>query len=158
MSYEPEHLARWTLPDNYFGAEWPEYYVYFGRHRDSNLLTNINFDVALEAVGGESETVQVVRESHWAVGWVEWIAIHETDTKALQKADEIMAAYYEYPCLNEERLSEAEFEEAHKYWDRMPLQDRIEECREAGVSIFAARHDELQGELFDNIREYVVGA
>lgn len=33
----------------------------------------------LRELGGESETVRVVRESHWAVGWVEWIAIHESD-------------------------------------------------------------------------------
>jgi hypothetical protein len=26
MIYDPEHLQRWTLPDNYFGAEWPNYF------------------------------------------------------------------------------------------------------------------------------------
>ena len=41
----------------------------------------------LEALRGESETVIVVRESHWAVGWVEWIKIHELDTTALAIAD-----------------------------------------------------------------------
>jgi hypothetical protein len=29
-------------------------------------------------------------ESHWLVGWVEWIAIHSIDTTALQAADSAM--------------------------------------------------------------------
>ena len=27
MTYDPEHLQRWTLPPNYFGAEWPDYFL-----------------------------------------------------------------------------------------------------------------------------------
>ena len=43
----------------------------------------------LTALGGETDTVIVVRETHWAVGWVEWIAIHQDDEKALKIADDI---------------------------------------------------------------------
>ncbi|MEH2569789.1 hypothetical protein [Bradyrhizobium sp. AZCC 2289] len=43
----------------------------------------------LKALGGESETVIVVRETHYLVGWVEWIAIHQDDEKALKIADDI---------------------------------------------------------------------
>jgi hypothetical protein len=43
----------------------------------------------LKALGGETETVIVVRETHYLVGWVEWIAIHQDDEKALKIADDI---------------------------------------------------------------------
>ena len=63
------------------------------RARDSDCLKQSNFAVMLRELGGESETVIVVRESHWAVGWVEWIAIHELDAAALQIADEQCALW-----------------------------------------------------------------
>ena len=69
-------------------AEWHSYYsAGVGQSRDSDCLEQSNFAAMLASLGGESETVLVVRESHWAVGWVEWIAIHEADEKALAIAD-----------------------------------------------------------------------
>lgn len=89
MTYTPKHLRRWTMPDHYFGEVWPDYYsAGVGQSRDSDALEESNFRSMLKILGGESETVLVVRESHWAVGWVEWIAIHATDDKALAAADE----------------------------------------------------------------------
>jgi hypothetical protein len=90
MAYEPKHLCRWSKPPNYFGAAWPDYYSSsVGQSRDSDALERSNFECMLNALGGETETVIVVRETHWAVGWVEWIAIHESDDKALKIADDI---------------------------------------------------------------------
>lgn len=114
--YEPEHLKLWTMPDHYFGAVWPAYYVFLGQHRDSDSLTRSNFQCALKAIGGESETVHVVHEGHWAVGWVEWIAIHQDDHEALRKADEIMRELEEYPVVDEMHWSEVEMEEANEVW------------------------------------------
>ena len=72
--YTPEHLKRWTLPECYVGAEWPDYYVFLGHHRDSDLLTESNFDAGLWLIGGEKfdkdkgfDLVVVVRESHRTV-------------------------------------------------------------------------------------------
>ena len=68
----PKHLKRWTRPRDYFGAEWSRYYsAGLGQSRDSDCLEQSNFAVMLHELGGESDTVIVVRESHWAVGWVE---------------------------------------------------------------------------------------
>lgn len=122
--YAPENLELWKLPNSYFGAEWPEYYVFLGRNRDSDCLTESNFECGLKAIGGEQtaededETplVTVVRESHWAVGWVEWIAIHKTATEALRKADEIAGALSDYPVLDDSDFSEKEQSEADETW------------------------------------------
>ncbi len=136
-------IKRWELPSDYFGAEWPDYYVFLAQHRDSDALTRSNFEVGLRELGGESETVFIVRERHWAVGWVEWIAIHKSDEAAIQAADEMLCAIEDYPVLSDEHFSELEYNEACEYWERMRVSDRLEYCQRAGVSIFAARRDYL---------------
>lgn len=140
-TFEPQNLKLWTMPQHYAGEVWPGYYVFLSQNRDSDSLTRSNFTCGLKALGGESDTVQVVREGHWAVGWVEWIAIHQDDEQALQAADEIAAGLENYPVVNEDHWSELEWEEAQDYWASMSLRDRAKLCAEAGVSIFAARRD-----------------
>ena len=126
--YTPEHLKLWTMPQHYFGAVWPGYYVFLSQHRDSGACTRSNFTCGLAAIGGEGqdETVQVVRESHWAVGWVEWIAIHQDNSDALRKADEIMAGLSEYAVLDTEHLSNLECDELTEYWDQCSARDRAD--------------------------------
>lgn len=114
--YAPTNLRLWTRPDHYVGASWPDHYVFLKQHRDSDTLTRSNFRSALKALGGETDTVLVVNEGHWAVGWVEWIAIHKDDHGALRKADEIMDSLEDYPVVNEEDWSELETEEANEVW------------------------------------------
>lgn len=117
MSYEPKNLKLWTMPDCYFGEVWPAYYsAGLGQSRDSDALERSNFVCMLQALGGESETVIVVRESHWAVGWVEWIAIHQDDAKALELADEVQDQLESYPVVNEDHWSQLEDEEAQEVW------------------------------------------
>lgn len=127
MAYEPVNLKLWTMPDNYFGPVWPAYYVSgFGQHRGSDALTRSNFTCALNALGGESDTVQVVRESHWAVGWVEWIAIHQDDDKALEIADQLVERIENYPVLDEEHYSDLEWNEAADYWESLSPRDKVQ--------------------------------
>ena len=135
------HLKRWARPDHYAGADWPEWFVFLGQDRESDALTRSNFECGLARLGGESDTVRVVREKHWAVGWVEWIAVHESDAARLKAADDMLAALYAYPVLDEDHFSDLEWEEAAQYWRSLTLAERVNLCREAGVSIFAARRD-----------------
>lgn len=113
------------MPSNYAGEVWPDFYVFLARHRDSDCLANSNFEKGLEAIGGErtdeetdSPLVTVVRESHWAVGWVEWIAIQADESDTLRKADEIAAALESYPVLDDSDFSEREQTEADETWER----------------------------------------
>ena len=128
--YEPANLKRWTMPDNYFGETWPNYYSSgVGQSRDSGALERSNFACMRSALGGESDTVVIVRESHWAVGWVEWIAIHQDDDKALEIADEIAAALEDYPVIDESDFSERELEEANEVWKQCGDKERIKYVR-----------------------------
>lgn len=123
-TYTPSNLERWTRPSNYMGAEWPEYFSFLGRTRDSDALERANFDAGLKALGGErnaedeAETplVLIVRENHWAVGWVEWIAIHESAADDLRLADSIREKLDNYLVVDEELFSQYETEEANDTW------------------------------------------
>lgn len=155
----PDYPCRWTMPDSYFGETWPDYFRSgFGQHRDSDALTRSNFIVALKELGGETETVFIVRESHWAVGWIEWIAIHADDAKALETATRLNAKVADHPALSEDHWSELEWNEARDYWERMSVKERVDMIRSSrcSASIFAARRPSLpedaDGSLFDYLR------
>lgn len=154
----PKHLKRWERPRDYFGAEWSDYYgAGVGQSRDSDCLEQSNFAVMLAALGGETETVAVVRESHWAVGWVEWIAIHEADTAALKIADGQCERLTNYPILDEDDFGEREFEAQCETWANAGLQGRMEYCKRAGISIFAARRSELPEDDNGRLGELLLG-
>ncbi len=121
---EYSHLQRWTMPSCYFGEVWPDYFsAGVGQSRDSDALERANFQAMLERLGGKTsddETgdplVKVVRESHWAVGWVEWIAIHESQDRALGIANTIQAKLEDYPVIDEELWSQFEDEDCSETW------------------------------------------
>lgn len=148
MKYQPQNLERWTRPSDFgqYVENWfytSKAFVFLGRHRDSDLLTESNFECALAALGGESDTVKIVREGHWAVGWVEWIAIHESDRIALQIADDIQAGLSDYPIVDDSDFSEREWNAAQDYWHELDISERVDMCRDAGLSIFAARSESI---------------
>ena len=149
-------ITRWVLPDSYGGAQWPEYFVFLGQSRDSDAIERSNFERGLTALGGESDTILVVRERHWAVGWVEWIAIHESNMAALIEADDMLCALSDYPVLDEEHYSGLEYDEVLERWAGMRVRERIKLCAEHRLSIFAARRNYLppddSGSLFDSLR------
>lgn len=134
--YEPKNLKRWTMPRYYFGANWPNHYsAGVGQSRDSDELEQSNFAAMLRDLGGESDIVTVVRESHWAVDWVEWIAIDADGTPesdaALQAADANIERLSDYPVLDESDWSERETESANTVWrDCYSVEERIRYIRE----------------------------
>ena len=149
-------LNEWTMPDSYFGATWEGYYVFLSQNRDSHCLERSNFRSALEAIGGESEHdggVQVVSENHWAVGWVEWIAIPFGPSKALAKACEVMEGLEDYPVVDEEDFCELETEEANEVWRVCyDWRERIQYIRENESEFYFAYYPSMlscvRGEWF----------
>lgn len=146
----PENLERWTRPSNYIGDDWPEMYVFLGTHRDAGSITRSNYACAvaeLERLDPDAKWHTEVEENHWAVGWVGWIGIrHDAPENILRWADECMSALEDYPVMDDEALSELEYNEAAEYWERSSLQDRLDmlryDCGEH-VSVFAIRRDEI---------------
>jgi hypothetical protein len=120
--YQPKNIDKWKRASNYMGEEWNDYYILLSQTRDSGCLTRSNFTCALERIGGEltanddTPMVCIVRNNHWACGWLEFIAIHETADKQLELADKLAEELSNYPVVDEEHFSDLECEEAGQVW------------------------------------------
>lgn len=114
-----------------YGGDIPEdeWLSVLVRTRDSGVLENCNFDVALERLGGESEDVQVFRFGHWACGWWECLAV-KAGTEAETTGKEIASSLADYPVLDDEKFSIMEHEEACEVWKNCyRVSDRIDFIR-----------------------------
>ena len=147
--YTPTYLEPWNRPQCYIGAQWNGYYrAPVGRARDSHCLTESNWGQQWQALeplkadcldsdGDEISSPCVVSENHWAVGWIEWVAIHESNEAALREADRLAERLENYPVLDEEDFSEREREEADKVWkDCYRPKERIAYIRKASLGEF----------------------
>jgi hypothetical protein len=100
----------------------------------------------------DEDSVQIVRENHWAVGWVEWIAIHKSNVAAIEAAKFLCNKANDYPVLNESDWSELEYTQAMDYWDSMSLSEKVRFCADCNVSIFAARRSsDLPDRLYERL-------
>jgi hypothetical protein len=123
-------VKEWKHPDSYVGATWEGWYsAGFGQSRDSDALEASNFQSVYDELkplsnpngitdGGETEVtdIRIVRENHWAVGWVEWIAIHGSNTAALDAARKLCDRANDYPVLDEDDFSRREDEQCEQTW------------------------------------------
>ncbi len=116
---------------NYIGeSEFGDLMCVATTSRDADILTQSNFKVALEMLGGEGENVEVHRFGHWACGWWEALAVKESSPK-FQIALDIEAKLADYPVLDEQDYSEAENEEADRIWQSCyDAKDRIDYIRQ----------------------------
>lgn len=161
-TYTPEHLNRWKLPPNYWGPRWDGYFVApVTRNRDSSLLELSNWGSQWDALKGLRKDVPgedvsspcIVSENHWAVGWVEWVAIHESNAEALREADEMAAALESYPILDEESHSRAEWEAYANEWeDRWTRRGFAAACRDV-FGLCDAAKDRLEDAEPDALRK-----
>jgi hypothetical protein len=123
--------SAWDGPENFAGT-LPErgWGLLLARNRDSDFLTQSNWDAALAELGSESDDVEIVRIGHWACGWIEFLGVRE-DTEVYERAVEIRNALEDYPVLDEEDFSQREWDEAQRVWaDCYRVQDRIRYIRE----------------------------
>lgn len=129
-----EHLQdyKWTLPESYYGETWEGWYVLATQTRDSDCLIRSNFECFQKAMQPWSEHIKVIREGHWACGWIEWLGLApEAPIEAQEQAAELLLALADYPVLNDEHFSELEQEEADWKWANCyDEKERIEWLRE----------------------------
>jgi hypothetical protein len=138
--YVPKYLEIYKRPDSYAGPTHYGYYPVLSQNRDSGCLERSNFRSTLKALGGEGRGVQVIRDTHWASGWVETIYVAKTAVKRLQIADKIMSDLEGYPAVDEADFSELETEIQAETWNSYyDLREKIKLCAENGISIFSAR-------------------
>lgn len=99
------------------------------RTRDADCLTESNWRVALAALGGESEEVEIFRFSHWACGYWEAMAVRDGSPQA-DKAREMFESLQGYPVLDDSDFSDLEMAEADRVWsDCYRVNERLKYVR-----------------------------
>ena len=167
-----KHLADtvWSKPKYYAGFSPDGDYCVMSRHRESDCLSRSNWIVACEQFdaqpwdnsddGFESRpAVYHWRAGHCMVGWVEYLMIRaDAPSELLDRAEHMLAKLDGYPVLDERHFSDMEWNEANDYWESLPVKERMEYCKEAGVSIFAARHPWIPSDNSGYIYERLTAA
>jgi len=139
--------------DNYLGdVPTNEWHKVLTRSRDSDLLTESNWECALQRLGGESNDVKVHRFGHWACGWWEALAVR-AGTPSYDEAVKIVDELDDYPCLDESDYSDKQSEEAQRIWsDCFNTKDRIKYIKENreqfDFSNFAHLRECVRGDFF----------
>jgi hypothetical protein len=166
--FVPEHLSKWSVDGptgfdsgaNYAGDDFSEFYVApVSQTRDSGPLELSNYRVVRDEIlkASQHELTDEHCFGHWACGWYEIILIHHTDYAALKVAEEWDCALADYPVACDDDYSELEFERASEYWERMSTRCRMDVCEKYGISVFAARRDEIPecptGEIISYLAE-----
>lgn len=118
--YTPRNLKKWQSDSNYLGTEYTDYYIVACKSdSDQTVLQESNFAVALEELGGASDTVICACFKHFACGYFDLLLVHESDDKALELADELVDRINNYPVLDDDDYSERElnrYDEAINSW------------------------------------------
>lgn len=146
-------MQKWKYERDYGGTDYSDYYIVYGRNRDSCLLTNHNYEEIMKRLQTVYNNLQDndstefgwfldARMNHFGPGWIEEIFVHEDAPQELiDTATDILNDLDQYPILNEDEYYRKVYEAADEYWRQMSLRERIEMCKEHDVNIFAARHD-----------------
>lgn len=128
-SVEYPHLTRWSTNGptafdsaaNYGGADLSDCYVVPGGGltrdtQDSIAIANAKVirDTLLPLLTHEESGVHSF--GHWACGWYELLLIHESETAALEAAEELAAGLSDYPVIDDDVLSEVEREAEDETW------------------------------------------
>lgn len=82
------------------------------RHRDSDTVEESNFQVQLAAFAHADPagtTYEVHRFGHWAVGWIEEVAV-QPDSSVAALAAEFRTRLSHHPILDEEHLASLELD------------------------------------------------
>ncbi len=159
--------SGWDSKSNYMGENCDNYYVIYSKNRDSEILTEVNFDLILKDLEAleskitnkmeylvDEPWVDVHRHNHWACGWIEYIFVRkDSPTQLLDLCVDITKALADYPVYSDEAYSDRQYEAMHDYWSGMLLQDRVDMCKANGDSVFAARHESIPDGVFEDFRE-----
>lgn len=163
-----EHL--WVRPDSYGGYNPEGHACILGRNRDSDLLAESNWYAACRELGADPEHTDeeapayTWRAGHWAVGWVEYLMIRpDAPEETKRAAAALLERLSDYPVLDEEDLSEREFEAAHRFWDDDTVRGRawvIKDYNErhhwVKVPLLAARHSlHRLSELYPDLEQWI---
>ena len=137
FDYDQITLQKWSVDGptcldsavNYAGEDKSEFYVApVGINRDTQyVLTLCNWKIQCDQLDEyvKHEESGITRFGHWGCGWYELYLIHESDTEALVKAQEIADDLEQYPVLDEDKYSEMEYEAQYEEYQRYYFEETM---------------------------------
>lgn len=152
MSYE--HLSKhaWKTPSSYAGFSPIGDYLVYAKHRQSHLLDECNYDVALKWLrkveekfdpppemprehiyygargeGNDYSWVYTWSASCSLVGWHEYLMVRaDAPTEILDLAEAILKDLDGYPVLDDDLFCQLEWDQTMKYWEDMSIRERLD--------------------------------
>lgn len=150
-------MALWEVPDNYAGFSPDGDCVLYTRTRDSDSLTESNWDYMIAALspvfiddGNPPRTrAYIWRASHWACGWIEYMMV-PPDCDKLATANAIAESLASHPVLDDDDYSQREYDAVQEYWQSLSVRERVEYCK---TSRYESRRDWCDGATFYAVRD-----
>ena len=131
-------------------AEIERSYYCYSVHRDSDYLTQSNFDFIRAALHSSF----VFRFNHWLYGWIDYLGLPH-DALEVEKNDfrRIIDQLENYPILDEEDYSRRCHNAIVDFWRSESISGRVELCQRYDDSIFAARSDYPPSGVYDGLSD-----
>jgi len=164
---------KWEHPKDYFGFSPDGDYLIASKHRESSILEKSNYEVAdkilRDAVRNESieyngnekdgqgyivrpDWVYDWRAGHSMIGWIDYLMVRKDAPESiLIAAAEIVCSLSDYPVLSDDDYSAMRYQAVEDYWEDAVLPERIDICKDAKESIFAARDKYPRRSILDSL-------
>lgn len=158
MAYKPMHIKRWIHQINYSGETFHDYYVAAWRFFRCSPRERANFDyirLHLADSGADDDSVIEVSFTDAVMGFRYAVLVHESADKALKMADMFAKRVEKKGSLDPENEIIVDRKSIRHTWARCGLEARVHLCREAGVSIFAARKQTIPEKYAAEIYTYM---
>jgi len=120
MNYQPQYLKKWTEAPNYLGRDLTDYYEVAVESEQSDSVDMSNYRVWYRLFPD--------LEQHSFGGYMRFKAlmIHK-DSSLLEAIDEKKKSLEDYSVLDEEDLSDLEYEQWNEYWSNCGYIECFEE-------------------------------
>jgi hypothetical protein len=121
-----ELIDNWPKRDfAYWGGEDRSIWgMAYSHNRDSDLAEESNWDSMIKLMTRHnSRSIQIILCNHWACGWIEYMLINTNHKKAMYRLYGILGRLEDYPILDDEDLSNREWEQAQEAYDNWASYD-----------------------------------
>lgn len=124
MNYQPQYLKKWTEAPNYSGRDLTDYYVVAVESEQSDSVDMSNYRV-WHRLFPDLEEFSIGGSIKFKV-----LMIHK-DSLLIEAIDEKKESLEDYSILDEQDLSDLEYEQWYEYWSSCGYIDCFEELLKA---------------------------
>jgi hypothetical protein len=141
-------IKKWERASNYIGETYCDYYIVYSNSRDGGLLQTSNYNCITESLKNYGGFIEA-RFNHWGCGYLDVIMIHESDLEGCERANGILTDLSKYAIYNEDDFSQRVDDYAQELWIEISLTEKIDYCKQAGISIFSVRRERYPHDLYE---------